>query len=100
VLLSVIWIGKSICASYIFWWRTTYEPRIGGTHYTIVPNTSLQFFQLFNYFLKNAFQLQLYSSDGNNYMLKDMLLVITQAPDTLVNYTKQRGVGNHEMTEE
>jgi hypothetical protein len=29
-----------------------------------------------------------------------MLLVITQAPDTLVNYTKQRGVGNHEMTEE
>lgn len=31
---------------------------------------------------------------------KTMLLVITQAPDTLVNYTKQRGVGDHEMTEE
>jgi hypothetical protein len=54
-----------------FWWRTTYEPRLGGTHYTIVPNTSLQFFQLFNYYFLNAFQLQLYSSDGNNYMLKD-----------------------------
>jgi hypothetical protein len=37
----------------------------------LFPILRYNFFSCLIIFKKNAFQLQLYSSDGNNYMLKD-----------------------------
>jgi hypothetical protein len=70
VLLSVIWTGKSICPTFLGG-----EPHMNhGLEALIIPLFPMLRYKFFSWliiFFKNAFQLQLYSSDGNNYMLKE-----------------------------
>jgi hypothetical protein len=66
----------------------------------LFPILRYNFFSCLITFKKMHFSYNYIVAMETTICSKTMLLVITQAPDTLVNYTKQRGVGNHEMTEE